>query len=278
MWDATRALKKRFPDPEELALKVNQILKEPKSTHVMFVTPPTNHFEIFSRLQKEWSYTNPKLLRLLIQRTAASSALEERMESYCQCYRSFCKSLQITTESRIIFEAFDSSKPCLNLTIQKGPLALEEVYIFLEEEFDIHNRYFRIHRIDPGSIKVILQFPASMTEFIKTCIEQKYQNFNWFAKEALESPKHQTYDIISMTEFIEIEQEGKTVNFFAKESPKHHINDRLTCTMKIELPENHIDDKQPPTAKKSSSDSQHMPNPPKKCSNDSKEMLSPQKS
>ena len=219
MWDAAKALEERFPDPKELALKVNEILKEPKSKHVMFETLPTSHYEIFSRLQNEWSYTNPKLLRLLIQRTVskhpvnrctasehtASSTLEERMESYCQRYQSFCKSLQITTESRIVFEAFDSSKPCLVLTIQRGPLTLREINIFLEEEFDIHNCYFRIHRIDPGSIKVILQFPASMTELIKTSIAQKYQTAKWFAKESLGSPKH--------------------------------IIDKLTCAMKIELPE-----------------------------------------
>ena len=215
----------------------------------MFETPPTSHYEIFIKLQKEWSYTNPKLLKLLIQRTArksaeikhpvtrrskraarthaASSALKERMESYCQRYQSFCKSLQITTESRIVFEAFDSSKPCLNLTIQKGPLALEEIYIFLEEEFDIHNRYFRIHRIDPGSIKVVLQFPASMIELIKTCIERKCN----------------------------------TVNCFAKESPKHHKDNKLICTMKIELPEKQTDYKQPTALKKHRNDSQDMLNP-----------------
>ena len=260
MWDAVKALKERFPDPEELALKVNEILKEPKSTHVMFETPPTSHYEIFSKLQNEWSYTNPKLLRTLIQRTAsksaerkrpvtrlaASSTLEKRMESYCQRYQSFCKSLQITTESRIVFEAFDSSKPCLNLTIQKGPLALDEIYVFLEKEFDIHNRYFRIHRIDPGSIKVILQFPASMTELIETCIEQKRQTAKWFAKESLESPKH-------------------------------HIIDKLICTMNIELPAKRTEDKQLTSTKKSSSDSQDMPNPPKKRRSDSQGMLNPKK-
>ena len=237
MWDAVRALKKRFPDPEELALKVNEILKDPKSKHVMFETPPTSHYEIISRLQKEWSYTNPKLLRLLIQRTASSS-LEERMESYCQRYQSFCQSLQITTESRIVFEPFDSSKPCLILTIQNGPLTLEEIYIFLEETFDIRNRYFSIHKIDPGSIKVILQFPASMTALIKACIEWKC----------------------------------KTVNCLAKESLDSRISDRLTCTMKMELPETHIEDKQPIT---SSSDSKDMLNPPKKRTSDSQDMPNP---
>ena len=261
MWDAVRALKERFPDPEELALKVNQILKEPKSRHVMFETPPTSHYEIFSKLQNEWSYTNPKLLRLLIQRTAsksaenkhhvsrrtaskhtASSTLEERMENYCQRYQSFCKSLQITTASRIVFEAFDSSKPCLILTIQKGPLTLEEIYIFLVEEFNIYNRYFRIHRIDPGSIKVILQFPVSMTELIETCIEEKCKTGDCLAKKSLGSPKH-------------------------------YINDKLTCNMKTELPEKHTENKQPTTTKKSSSDSQDMLTPLKKHRSDSQDML-----
>ena len=260
MWDTARALKERFPDPEELALKVNQILKEPKSMHVMFETPPTSHFAIFSRLQKEWSYTNPKLLRLLIQQTAsksaeskrpitrlaASSTLEKRMKSYCQRYRSFCKSLQITKESRIVFEGLDPSKPCLNLTIQEGPLALEDIYIFLEEEFAIYNRYFRIHRIDPGSIKIILQFPASMTELIETCIKQKRLTAKWFAKKSLESSKH-------------------------------HIDDKLICTMDIEPPEKRTENKQLTTTKESSSDSQDMPNPPKKRISDSQDMPNPPK-
>ena len=259
MCDTARALKERFPDPEELALKVNEILKEPKSKHVMFETPPKSHFAIISRLQKEWSYTNPKLLRLLIQQTVSKSAeskrpitrltasntLEKRMESYCQRYRSFCKSLQITTESCIVFEVRDPSKPCLNLTIQKGPLALEDIYIFLEEEFAIYNRYFRIHRIDPGSIKIILQFPASMTELIETCIKQKRQTAKWFAKKSLESPEH-------------------------------HIDDKLICTMNIEPPEKHTEE-QLTTTKKSSSDSQDMPNPPKKRTSDSQGMLNPPK-
>ena len=270
MWDAAKALKERFPDPNELAFKVNHILKRPKSMDVIFETPPTSHFAIFSRLQKEFGHTNPKLLRMLIQRTASKSAeskhpvtrlaaskgtgskhaatsnLEERMESYCHRHKSFCESLQITTESRIVFEAFNTSKPCLILIIQRGPLTLDDINVFLEEEFDIHNRYFRIHRIDPGSIKVILQFPTSMTELIKACIEQKCQTAKWFAKESLESPKH-------------------------------HITDKITCAMKIELPEKHTEDKQPITTKMSRSDSKDMPNPPKKRRSDSQDTPNPPK-
>ena len=47
------------------------------------------------------------------------------------------------------------------------------ILAFLEDVFGIYKRYFRIHKIERGCIKVTLQFPADMQELIQGCIDQK---------------------------------------------------------------------------------------------------------
>ena len=58
---------------------------------------------------------------------------------------------------------------------------LDAIFAFLEDVFGIYKRYFRIHKIEPGCIKVTLQFPADMQQLIQGCIDQKYDAFKQYA-------------------------------------------------------------------------------------------------
>ena len=185
--EAWKEMSANFSTLEELVVTVNEILKNEKEP-LVFETPPESHFAGFLKLQNQWSYTNTKFLERLIL-SACSSSLQEKMERYCEDYKSFRKALQITNKSHFQLEDYDLSKPCLILTIAKGPLTLDEIYEFLEKEFQIHSRYLRIHKIEPGSIKVTLQFPTSMTEIFQTCIEQKQEAVKHFVAMKLEPPK-----------------------------------------------------------------------------------------
>lgn len=183
-------------------MKVNEILKDDEGEPLVFAPLPKSHSEIFPVLQKQWSYTNPKFLHQLIHRIlekhstsrrtsgrrTAGTTLKEKIESYWQNYRSFCQSLKITSESCVQFEVYDSSKPCLILTIKKGPLEFEEINRFLEKEFDIKNRYLRIHKITPGSIKVILQFPATMMKHFQAYIDQRHEAVKHFVEMEIKPP------------------------------------------------------------------------------------------
>ena len=210
--EASEALKARFSNVKELAVKVNEILKDDEGDPLVFEPLPKSHSEVFPVLQKQWSYTNPKFLHQLIHRIlekhtasrrtsgrhtasrhtsgrrTAGTTLKEKIESYWQSYRSFCQSLKLTNKSHVQFEPRDDSRPCLILTIKKGPLEFEEINRFLEKEFDIKNRYLRIHKITPGSIKVILQFPATMMKHFQVYIDQRREAVKHFVEMNIEPP------------------------------------------------------------------------------------------
>ena len=182
--EATEYLKKRFPDPESLIVLLNDLLKIDLKEPLMIEQPVATHLELFLQLQKKWSFTNPTILQQLINYLAGED-LQQKMRKYSQEYDSFCQSLKINESSLqkgIHFDEYDTTKPCLIVIIESGPLNLHEIYVFLDNVFGIYKRYLRLHKIEPGCIKVTLQFPPSMIQLIKACIDQKSEAVKRYAK------------------------------------------------------------------------------------------------
>lgn len=257
VWEASEALKASFSNVEELAVKVNEIMKDDKGEPLVFEPLPTSHSEVFPKLQKQWSYTNPEFLHQLIHRLlekhtsgkcTVGTTLKKKIESYWQSYISFCQSLEITNESHIQFEAYDSSKPCLILTIKKGPLQLKDIYSFLENEFDIKNRYLRIHTIEPGSIKVILQFPATMMELFQAYIDQKQEAVKDFVEMKIKPlpPKHTDDGQPMQLELLKRHADDKPI-VQPEDQKRHAVIDQL---MKYEPTDELLAQPKPPNTRK----------------------------
>ena len=58
--------------------------------------------------------------------------------------------------------------------------------------FDIYRRYFRVHKIEPGCVKVTLQFDASMEPLLKACIDHKREAVKHYVKMKIVSPNNYT--------------------------------------------------------------------------------------
>ena len=58
----------------------------------------------------------------------------------------------------------------------------DDIELFLREVFDIYRRYLRVHKIEPGCVKVTLQFDANMEPFLQDCIDKKREAVKHYAK------------------------------------------------------------------------------------------------
>ena len=183
-------LKKSYPDTENLIVLLNDLLKGDLKEPLMIEQPVATHIDLFLLLQTKWSFTNPTILQQIINYLAGED-LQQRMRQYSQEYDRFRQSLKINESSLqrgIQFDEYDTTKPCLILIIESGPLDLSEIYVFLDNVFGIYKRYLRLHKIERGCIKVTLQFPPSMTKLIKACIDQKGEAVKRYAKMQLKLP------------------------------------------------------------------------------------------
>ena len=181
--EATDYLKKSYRDPESLMVLLNDLLKSDLKEPLMIEQPVATHGQLFLQLQKKWSFTNPTILQQIINYLAED--LQQKMEEYSQQYDDFCQSLKINESSLqrgIHFDEYDATNPCLIVIIESGPLDLSEIYVFLDNVFGIYKRYLRLHKIEPGCIKVTLQFPPSMREHLQACIDQKSEAVKQYAK------------------------------------------------------------------------------------------------
>ena len=187
---ATDYLKKHYRDPESLMVLLNDLLKSDSKEPLMIEQPVSTYGELFLQLQKKWSFTNPTILQQLINYLTGKD-LQQEMKKYSQEYDSFCQSLKINESSLgkgIHFDEYDDTKPCLIVIIEAGPLDFNEIYVFLDDVFGIYKRYLRLHKIEPGCIKVTLQFPPSMTQVLQACIDQKGEAIKQYAKMQLKLP------------------------------------------------------------------------------------------
>ena len=200
---------------EATAVWLNEILRGSRDEPLVIEDKVEDYADIFSQLQKKWSFTSPTLLRQLVENmgngslskrmkdysaeydeicrsftklnehvsledydssnppsaTMGNGSLSKRMKDYSAEYDEICRSFTKLNE-HVSLEDYDSSKPCLVLIFESGT-TFDNVQIFLDEVFGIYRRYLRVHKIMPGSVKLILQFPDSMKPLLQVCIDKK---------------------------------------------------------------------------------------------------------
>ena len=156
-------------DIPSVAVWLNEKLRGAQDEPLAIEVDVKNYDELFRALQQRWSFTRPTFLQQLTK-IIKNEALSQKMKEYIEKYNSFCSSLKLNKTASL--EDYDSSKPCLILIFESGT-TFEDVEVFLRDVFSIYTRYLRVHKIEPGSVKVILQFPASMEPLLQACIDQK---------------------------------------------------------------------------------------------------------
>lgn len=151
------------------AVWLNEILRGTQDEPLIVEERVSTYSDLFLQLQKKWSFTNPALLKQLLE-ILENESLSEELAKYTKRFDEACSKFPIDKPVR--FEPYDPSQPCLILILSFK--SLDVIKVFLKDVFDIYSRYLRIHMITPGSIKqVTIQFPASMTTLVQESIDQK---------------------------------------------------------------------------------------------------------
>ena len=156
-------------DVSYVAVWLNEILRGTQDEPLAIEVNVDNYDELFRKLQQKWSFTRPIFLQQLTK-SIENDTLSQQMKAYMEEYNSFCSSLKLKEE--VSLEDHDPSNPCLILIFESGT-TFADIEVFLQEVFSIYKRYLRVHKIEPGSVKVILQFPTSMEPLLQACIDQK---------------------------------------------------------------------------------------------------------
>ena len=175
--EASKCLKNKYPDDPETAGKwLNEVMRGIQDEPLMVGAGVTavSHDDLFKHLQTRWSFTNPTNLEKFIRKLqTAPSSLQEKIKKYMKKFKEFCHSFSLDGNTHLHFETLDGKQPCLIIEMPAIEQDLDEIWAFLQDVFGIYKRYFRIHKIEPGCIKVTLQFPADMQQLIQGCIDQK---------------------------------------------------------------------------------------------------------
>ena len=169
VFEAHKWLKDRHSDAELSQTWLNEILRGLRTEPLTFQSDVTNYTSLLKQLQTVWSFTNPTALERLVEKIA-SKPLIRRMSKYQEDFKNLRRLIAIS-QKPVLLEPLDYSKPCLILKITSDKHFVE-INIFLTEVFSIYKRYLRIHKIQPGCVKVILQFDASIRAFIQACIDK----------------------------------------------------------------------------------------------------------
>ena len=178
-------LKKRFSSAEEAAVWLNEFLKSIPDDPFLIKNSVPDYFTLTTQLQMNWTFTNPDTLQKLVQQTKDKSLIE-KMSKYKEEKKHVCQSIPLKITKPIIFEDLNLKMPCLILHIHESITCFDDIEIFLKDVFGIYKRYLKIHKIEPGSIKVTLQFPASTEPHIRVCIELKRKAVKHFADMSIE--------------------------------------------------------------------------------------------
>ncbi len=187
---AFEVLKNQQPNAGSLTVWLNELLKGDLKEPLMCENIATNHEQLFLLLQKKWSFTNSDILEQLIN-YLDNKSLQQSIRDYHKNYKSFCQSLKFSEKSLekgMHFSDHDPSRPCLVLIIDSGPMTLQEIYLFLDNVFGIYKRYMRVHKIEPGCIKVTLQFPLDMKKLIEACVDEKSEFTQKYKEVKIEGP------------------------------------------------------------------------------------------
>ena len=160
------------------------------------------------RLQKRWSFTNPAILEGLVEKTNERDLIE-KMKKYNEHFKYVRRSIPISDEE-IILEGFNPDKRCLIL-IFKNITYFDDIELFLREVFDIYRRYLRVHKIEPGCVKVTLQFDASMESDLQECIDKKRESVKHYATMCIKPNKNQTETQVDDTSKENLKSTGKCI-------------------------------------------------------------------
>ena len=187
---ALRWLDKRYPKAKDAARWLNEILKGLQSEQLVVPSSSvSNDGTLSDQLSQKWTFTNPVLLQKLVTKIG-NEELIERMKQYKENFKCVRRSIPIS-DQEVTFETFDPRNKCLILILENIS-DFDDIELFLGKVFDIYKRYLRIHKIEPGCIKVTLQFDASMESHIQACIDKKYEEVKHYAKMYIVSKKEQT--------------------------------------------------------------------------------------
>ena len=177
---ALKWLDHRYPETKDAVRWLNATLRGLQSEPLVVPSSSvSDNIPLDDQLQKKWSFTNPAILEGLVEKTNDRD-LTERMKKYNENFKYVCRSIPISNQE-IIFERFNHNKPCLTL-IFENITYFDDIELFLREVFDIYRRYLRVHKIEPGCVKVTLQFDANMEPFLQDCIDKKCEAVKHYAK------------------------------------------------------------------------------------------------
>ena len=156
------------------AVWLNDRLRGSQDEPLIVAEGVSTYSDLFAKLQKKWSFTNPDLLKQLLQKLGNHSLLE-KLDGYIKRFDFVCSTFPIDKPVR--FEPYDESQPCLVLILSFE--TLDDLKVILKDVFDIYKRYLRVHMITPGNIKeVTIQFPTGMTKLVQECIDEKRRAAN----------------------------------------------------------------------------------------------------
>ena len=183
--EASKCLKNKYPDDPETAGKwLNEVMRGIQDEPLVVGAGVTavSHDDLFKHLQTKWSFTNPTNLEKLIRKLqTAPRSLKEKIREYTKKFKDFCHSLSLDGNTQLHFETLDGKQPCLIIEMTAIEQDFDEILAFLEDVFGIYKRYFRIHKIEPGCIKITLQFPPDMQQLIQGCIDRKCDALKQYA-------------------------------------------------------------------------------------------------
>ena len=223
---ALRWLNTRYPEDRDAVRWLNEILRGLQREPLVLPRKSiSDKIPLDDQLQERWSFTNPAVLRRLVRETHDSN-LNEQMDKYIEDFKDVRSSIPISDQElkkELIFEPFEPDKPCLILVLERITY-FGDIDVFLKEVFDIYTRFFRIHKIEPGCIKVTLQFDTSMESHIQARIDDKYEAVKHYAKMHIISNKKQTEPSEDATS-IDEENNGSCI----EEVTKEHRTQLLLC-------------------------------------------------
>ena len=177
---ALKWLDQRYPEPIDAVRWLNEVLRGPKCEPLVVPSSSVaDNVPLDEQLQKRWSFTNPAILDGLVDKIN-DEELVKKMKMYNEHFKDVRRSIPIN-DQQITFEPFDPSNPCLIVKFQNITY-FDEIELFLREVFDIHRRYFRVHKIEPGCVKVTLQFDASMEPLLRDLIDKKREAVKHYAE------------------------------------------------------------------------------------------------
>ena len=178
--DASQWLMTKYPDIIIAVQVVNDLLRSSSREPLPIdTTTIENHKQLSQLIQVNWSYTCPDLLNDIVQFSEIED-LQERMKKYMTRFKELCESFIPVEDER--FEPQRAQWASLVLVFKSGT-NLQMVRDFANEAFNKYGRYTIICMVQVGSVKVIMQFPASIQQLIQGCIDLykdrkvKHENF-----------------------------------------------------------------------------------------------------